>query len=221
MGKFSGLTMIPGVGHEYRQDVLRKSDEVHPLVEFLQNRKALPGRCGCAVFVGGRALSSHGFCAVDLARVSARYWGEPGSESEHALWLGVSLLDQEKHVGRCQREKGLENLGRSCCSLDSKSPQNLYRRRLRVGSEERGLCPGLQHHRHVYEPFYLGLTSFDQVCGEGPYLFGPPGCNASFTYLSDRNTPDTRVLDMLVFEPGAFHVMDLSYVDFMRLYRLH
>ena len=128
MGNFPELTMIPGVGREHRQDVVCTSHGVHPLVEFLQNREALPGRYGCAVFVGSRALSSPGFCAVDLARISARHRGKPGGKSEQALWHGVSFPYQEKHLGRCQRKKRLENLGRSCCSLDPKGAQDLYRR---------------------------------------------------------------------------------------------
>ena len=46
MGNFPGLTMVPGVGHEHRQDVVCTSDAVHPLVEFLQVGETLPGRCG-------------------------------------------------------------------------------------------------------------------------------------------------------------------------------
>jgi hypothetical protein len=32
---------------------------------------------------------------------------------------------------------------------------------------------------------------------------------------------DVNVLDMLVFEPGAFYVMDRGYLDFTRLHGLH
>ena len=32
---------------------------------------------------------------------------------------------------------------------------------------------------------------------------------------------DVNVLDMLVFEPGAFYVMDRGYLDFTRLHRMH
>ena len=106
--------MVPGVGHEHRQDVVCTSDAVHPLVEFLQVGETLPGRCGRAVFVGSRALSRHGFSAVDAARVSSRHRGEPVREPEQTLWDGVSLPDQEKRLGRCQRDKRLENLGRFC-----------------------------------------------------------------------------------------------------------
>jgi hypothetical protein len=66
MGNFPGLTMIPGVGHEHRQDVVCTSYGVHLTVEVFQNCEALPGRYGRTVFVGGRALSSNGFCEVDL-----------------------------------------------------------------------------------------------------------------------------------------------------------
>jgi hypothetical protein len=45
--------------------------------------------------------------------------------------------------------------------------------------------------------------------------------SARTIYLSDGKTHDTKVLDMLVFEPGAFYVMDRGYMDFKRLYRLH
>jgi len=41
------------------------------------------------------------------------------------------------------------------------------------------------------------------------------------TYRSDGKTHDTKVLDMLVFEPGAFYMMDRGYMDLQRLSRLH
>ena len=47
------------------------------------------------------------------------------------------------------------------------------------------------------------------------------GAIPAFIYLSDGKTHDTKVLDMLVFEPGAFCVMDRGYMDFHRLFRLH
>jgi hypothetical protein len=47
------------------------------------------------------------------------------------------------------------------------------------------------------------------------------GAIPAFIYLSDGKTHDTKVLDMLVFEPGAFYMMDRGYMDFKRLYRLH
>ncbi|MGA0100457.1 MAG: IS4 family transposase [Burkholderiaceae bacterium] len=47
------------------------------------------------------------------------------------------------------------------------------------------------------------------------------GAIPAFIYLSDGKTHDTKVLDMLVFEPGAFYVMHRGYMDFKRLYRLH
>jgi hypothetical protein len=47
------------------------------------------------------------------------------------------------------------------------------------------------------------------------------GAIPAFVYLSDGKTHDTKVLDILVFDPGAFYVMDRGYIDFKRLYRLH
>lgn len=47
------------------------------------------------------------------------------------------------------------------------------------------------------------------------------GAIPAFIYLSDGKTHDTKVLDMLVFEPGAFYVMDRGYMDFQRLFRLY
>ena len=89
MGNFPVLTIIPGVGHEHRQDVVCTSHGVHPLVEFLQNCCSVPRRCEGAVFFGLRALSSHGLCAVDVAKVSARHRCKPGSKPKQTLWRGV------------------------------------------------------------------------------------------------------------------------------------
>ena len=47
------------------------------------------------------------------------------------------------------------------------------------------------------------------------------GAIPAFIHISDGNLHDVNVLDMLVFEAGAFYVMDRSYVDFARLCALH
>lgn len=39
--------------------------------------------------------------------------------------------------------------------------------------------------------------------------------------ITPGNIHDVNILDNLVFEPGAFYVMDRGYVDFGRLYRVH
>ena len=47
------------------------------------------------------------------------------------------------------------------------------------------------------------------------------GSIPAFIHISDGKTHDVNVLDMLVFEAGAFYVMDRGYVDFARLHALH
>ena len=47
------------------------------------------------------------------------------------------------------------------------------------------------------------------------------GAIPSFIHISDGKLHDVNFLDMLVFEPGAFYVMDRGYLDFARLYRMH
>ena len=47
------------------------------------------------------------------------------------------------------------------------------------------------------------------------------GSIPAFIHISDGKLHDVNVLDMLIFEPGAFYVMDRGYVDFARLYALH
>ena len=47
------------------------------------------------------------------------------------------------------------------------------------------------------------------------------GAIPAFIHISDGKLHDVNVLDMLVFEAGAFYVMDRGYVDFSRLYTLH
>jgi hypothetical protein len=111
MGNFPGLISISEGDHEHWQDAVCASHGVQPLVEFLQNRFAVPRRCESAFFVGGRALSSHGFCAVDLARISSRHRGKLGGKPQQALRYGVSLPDQEKYACGGQREQVFENLG--------------------------------------------------------------------------------------------------------------
>ncbi len=47
------------------------------------------------------------------------------------------------------------------------------------------------------------------------------GSIPSFIHVSDGKMHDTRVLDLLIPEPGAIYIMDRAYVDFVRLHRLH
>jgi len=46
------------------------------------------------------------------------------------------------------------------------------------------------------------------------------GALPSFVHVSDGKLADVRALDLLLFEPGAFYVLDRAYVDFARLYAL-
>ena len=46
------------------------------------------------------------------------------------------------------------------------------------------------------------------------------GAIPAFIHISDGKLHDVNVLDMLVFEPGAFYVMDRGYVDFERLHAI-
>ena len=43
----------------------------------------------------------------------------------------------------------------------------------------------------------------------------------SFLHISDGKLHDVNVLDLLLPEPGACHIMDRGYIDFERLHRLH
>jgi hypothetical protein len=47
------------------------------------------------------------------------------------------------------------------------------------------------------------------------------GAIPAFIHISNGKLHDVHVLDRLVFEAGAFYVMDRGYVDFARLYALH
>lgn len=43
----------------------------------------------------------------------------------------------------------------------------------------------------------------------------------SFVHITDAKVADVNVLDVLIFEAGAFYVMDRGYLDFARLYSIH
>ena len=42
-----------------------------------------------------------------------------------------------------------------------------------------------------------------------------------FIVISDGKTHDVNILDLMLFESGAYYVMDRGYLDFKRLYALH
>ena len=49
------------------------------------------------------------------------------------------------------------------------------------------------------------------------HLRGPiPVC----IFISDANLADVNALDELIFEPGAFYIMDRGYIDWARLYQI-
>lgn len=43
----------------------------------------------------------------------------------------------------------------------------------------------------------------------------------SFIHITDSKTHEVNVLDDLAMEPGAFYLMDRSYLDFARLLVIH
>ena len=43
----------------------------------------------------------------------------------------------------------------------------------------------------------------------------------AFIHISDGKLHEVNILDQLLPEPGAFHVMDRGFLDFERLYRFH
>jgi len=47
------------------------------------------------------------------------------------------------------------------------------------------------------------------------------GSIPSFILVSPAKMHDVNVLDVLLFEPGAFYIFDRGYIDFVRLYHLH
>ena len=47
------------------------------------------------------------------------------------------------------------------------------------------------------------------------------GAIPAFIHISDGKMGDVKVLDRLVFEAGAFYIVDRAYIDFTRLYQMH
>jgi hypothetical protein len=43
----------------------------------------------------------------------------------------------------------------------------------------------------------------------------------AFIHITSANVSDVKTLDVIIFEPGAFYVMDRGYLDFSRLYAIH
>ncbi|MCB0540959.1 MAG: IS4 family transposase [Bacteroidetes bacterium] len=47
------------------------------------------------------------------------------------------------------------------------------------------------------------------------------GSIPTFIEISDGKLHDVNILDLLILEPGAFYIMDRTYLDFERLYYMH
>jgi hypothetical protein len=47
------------------------------------------------------------------------------------------------------------------------------------------------------------------------------GSIPSCIIITDGSVHDVNIMDELIFEPGAYYIMDRAYIDFQRLYRIH
>ncbi len=47
------------------------------------------------------------------------------------------------------------------------------------------------------------------------------GSIPTFVEITDGKCHDVNILDLILIEPGAVYVMDMAYVDYQRLYRIH
>jgi hypothetical protein len=69
--------------------------------------------------------------------------------------------------------------------------------------------------------FYWALFRATKSAVKMHTLLDLRGNIPSFIHISDGKLGDVSVLDILVLEPGAIHVMDRGDLDFARLYLLH
>ncbi len=60
-----------------------------------------------------------------------------------------------------------------------------------------------------------------QIYAEFAMVLNLRGNIPDFIVISDGKTHDVNILDLMLFEPGAYYVMDRGYLDFKRLYVLH
>jgi len=49
----------------------------------------------------------------------------------------------------------------------------------------------------------------------------PRGSSPVFVRVTTGDTHDVNILDQIVFQPGAYYVMDRGYIDYCRLHRIH
>ena len=49
----------------------------------------------------------------------------------------------------------------------------------------------------------------------------PRGSSPVFVRVTTGDTHDVNILDQIVFQPGAYYVMDRGYLDYCRLHRIH
>lgn len=52
-------------------------------------------------------------------------------------------------------------------------------------------------------------------------LFDVKGSIPSCIFITDGSVHDVNILDKLVYEPGAYYIMDRAYIDFKRLHKIH
>ena len=179
MGNFLGVSLW-GISHERRQDAFCADYGVRAVDELWSNRGSLQRQRRRSAHDLRRAISSHGICATDLARESARYRSDAGRQCEQTLCDGIASQHSSLDVGRCQRVARLAHLVGRGRVADSSGTQALQRYGFgRIGSEEHSLRAGCDDNRSVFESVRLGSVSQSQGSRQAAYALGSARRNPS------------------------------------------
>ena len=136
-----------------------------------------------------RSISLHGLRSTHLSGKSPRHRDLSSSHGTKTLSCRHPRLRLPKHLGRCQREKGLANLCGFCSWVDSYGPSALRRRRLRPRTRTDGLRPGFYNYRPLSFPLSLGTLSQTQGSDQIAYPDGLAGQYPLFYLHYQRNHP--------------------------------
>jgi len=213
-----GSEVLFGVYHERRSNCLFTDHGLPATTTFQVLRRSLSRRSSCPNLFLSRSVLLHEFCATDRARESSRHRSLPAC---HRSQAGIKTRVSRTTIAKANEQRDWKIyrdvamiLIDQARMLYARQPlaMNLKRAVYALDSTVIDLClslfPWAQHRRR--KSAVKMHTQLD-LRGNIP----------AFIHVTGGQTHDVHFLDHVVFEAGAFYVMDKAYTDFQRLYHLH
>jgi len=130
-----------------------------------------------------RSISLHGLCSADVSGESPRYRSMSSSTTTETVSHGHSGHGGPIKSCRCQRDKRLAHICRSCPFIDHNCSKALQQRTIRCRFTANSICTGCNNNRPVFIDVPLGHFPTDQGSNQTAY---PAGLAGQYPYVDQH-----------------------------------